>query len=260
VDFLEHKLKVNEGKIPQFHVENSHPAIVTPEQFDLAQAEMERRAQTAGQRQSGLSPYSSKLVCECCGAFFGPKTWHSTSPYRRVIWQCNHKYKGAEMCQTRFVTEEEIQRFFVQAFNSLISDRAALLAQHQTIMEELTDTTVLDRRIAKYIAECDVVAGLIRKAVDESARAAVDPAEFEDRYNALAARYEAAKEKHEAAAREKRSRELRRAQAAAFFAEVEAREGFLAGFDEELWNCTVESMTVLVGGGFRVRFKDGLEV
>jgi hypothetical protein len=45
-----------------------------------------------------------------------------------------------------------------------------------------------------------------------------------------------------------------------FFSEVEAREGLLAGFDEELWNCTVESMTVLVGGGFRVRFKDGLEV
>ena len=61
VDFLEHKFKVNEVEIPQFHVENSHPAIVTPEQFDLVQAELERRAQTAGARQSGLSPYSSKL-------------------------------------------------------------------------------------------------------------------------------------------------------------------------------------------------------
>jgi hypothetical protein len=139
-------------------------------------------------------------------------------------------------------------------------DRSEFISQHRAIMNELTDTADLERRIAKYIEECDVVAGLIRRAVEENASAAVDPADYDDRYNALVARYEAAKEKHEAAAREKRSRELRRAQAAAFFAEVEARDGLLAGFDEELWNCTMESMTVLVGGGFRMRFKDGQEV
>ena len=260
VDFLEKKRKKNEGEIPQFHVENSHPAIVTPEQYDLVQAELERRAQTAGSRQSGLSPYSSKLICESCGAYLGPKTWHSTSAYRRVVWQCNRKYAGDAVCQTRHVTEEEIQLAFMQAFNSLITDRAATYAQHRAVMDELTDTAALDRKIARYIDECGVVAGLIRKAVDESARDAIDLTEYENRYNALVARYETAKEKHEAAVREKRSRELRRAQAAAFFAEVEAREGLLAGFDEQLWNCTVESMTVLVGGGFRVRFKDRLEV
>jgi DNA invertase Pin-like site-specific DNA recombinase/predicted GIY-YIG superfamily endonuclease len=259
VDFLEKRMIKNEGQIPQFHVENSHPAIVTLEEFDLVQAELERRAQTAGTRQSGLSPYSSKLICECCGSFFGPKTWHSSSPYRRVIWQCNRKYTGDVVCKTRFVTEEEIQQAFTQAFNSLIFDRAALMAHHRAKMDELADTAALDSKIAKYIDECDVVTGLIRKAVEENASAAIDPAEYDERYNALVARYEAAKEKHEAAAREKRLRELRRVQAAAFFAEVEAREGMLTKFDEQLWNCTVESVTVLAGGGFRVRFKDGCE-
>jgi len=127
-------------------------------------------------------------------------------------------------------------------------------------MDEFTDTAALDRKIAKYIEERDVVAGLIRKAVDENASAVLDPTEYDDRYNALVARYEALEEKRGAAQREKRSRELRRAQAAAFFAEVTAREGLLDEFDEQLWNCTVESMAVLVGGGFRVRFKDQLEV
>jgi len=127
-------------------------------------------------------------------------------------------------------------------------------------MDEFTDTAALDRKIAKYIEERDVVAGLIRKAVDENASAVLDPDDYDDRYNALVARYEALEEKRAGAQREKRSRELRRAQAAAFFAEVESREGMLDEFDEQLWNCTVESMTVLVGGGFRVRFKDQLEV
>jgi DNA invertase Pin-like site-specific DNA recombinase len=276
VNFLEHKMKRNEGELPIFHVENSHPAIVTVEQFDLVQAEWERRSRTPGPQQSGLSPFSSRLVCESCGAFLGPKTWHSTSPYRRVIWQCNRKYAGDAVCETRHVTEDEIRAAFVSAFNSLISDRATLLEQHRAFMEELTDTTVLDRRIAKYTEECEVVSELIRKAVEEigaknapgehfsqhalACRAAQGLSDYEERHNALAARYEAAKAKADEAQAEKRQRELRRARAAAFFAEVESRENLLAGFDEELWNCTVESVMVLVGGGFRVRFKDECEV
>jgi hypothetical protein len=259
-DFLEKRMVKNEGQIPQFHVENSHPAIVTPEQYDLVQAEWERRQRDGGLRQSGLSPFSSKLICESCGAYLGPKTWHSTSPYRRVIWQCNQKYTGDAVCETGHVTEEKVQAAFVYAFNSLISDRAALEEQHRVFLLEETDTAALDRRVAKYAEECEVVGELIRKAVEENARVAQDQAEYAARHNALVARYEAADEKVKAAQSEKRQRELRRARAEAFFAEVEGREALHAGFDEELWNCTVESMTVLIGGGFRVRFKDRLEV
>lgn len=43
VDFLTKKKKVNEEEVPQYYVENSHPAIISAEVFDLAQAEFERR-------------------------------------------------------------------------------------------------------------------------------------------------------------------------------------------------------------------------
>lgn len=39
VDFLTKKQKVNEGEIPQYYVENSHPAIIPPEIHDLVQAD-----------------------------------------------------------------------------------------------------------------------------------------------------------------------------------------------------------------------------
>ena len=42
-DFLTKKMKVNEGEVPQYYVENSHPAIVNAEVFDLVQQELERR-------------------------------------------------------------------------------------------------------------------------------------------------------------------------------------------------------------------------
>ena len=43
VDFLTKKQKVNEGEIPQYYVENSHPAIISAEVFDMVQQEMKNR-------------------------------------------------------------------------------------------------------------------------------------------------------------------------------------------------------------------------
>jgi hypothetical protein len=43
VDFLTKKQKVNEGEVQQYYIEDSHPAIIEPEEFDLVQAEYARR-------------------------------------------------------------------------------------------------------------------------------------------------------------------------------------------------------------------------
>ena len=43
VDFLTKKMKVNEGEVPQYYVEDSHPAIIPKLEFDLVQAELVRR-------------------------------------------------------------------------------------------------------------------------------------------------------------------------------------------------------------------------
>ena len=39
VDFLSKKTKENEGEVPQYYVENSHPAIIEPEEWELVQIE-----------------------------------------------------------------------------------------------------------------------------------------------------------------------------------------------------------------------------
>lgn len=43
VDFLSKKREKNNGEVPQYCVENSHPAIVSPENFDMVQHEFEKR-------------------------------------------------------------------------------------------------------------------------------------------------------------------------------------------------------------------------
>ena len=42
-DYLTKKFKKNEGEVPQYYVKNSHPAIVSPEVWELVQLEIEDR-------------------------------------------------------------------------------------------------------------------------------------------------------------------------------------------------------------------------
>ena len=42
VDFLTKKSKVNEGEVPQYYIEESHPAIIVPEEFELVQESMSK--------------------------------------------------------------------------------------------------------------------------------------------------------------------------------------------------------------------------
>lgn len=65
-------------------MEHSHEAIIDPEEFELVQAEIKRR-KGLGKEYSGSSIFSAKIVCACCGGFFGSKVWHSTSKYKRSI-------------------------------------------------------------------------------------------------------------------------------------------------------------------------------
>gem|GEM_PF-5756409 len=72
VDFLTKKQKINEGEIPQYYVENSHPAIIPPEIHDLVQVEMRKRKK-ANRHYSGKDCFSSHIVCGECGGYYGGK-------------------------------------------------------------------------------------------------------------------------------------------------------------------------------------------
>ncbi len=194
VNFLTKRQKVNEGEVPQYYVENSHSAIISPEVHDLVQAEMKKR-KALGQRYSTMGTFASKLICGDCGNFYGSKVWHSTDKYRRVIWQCNYKFKNKAKCTSPHLDEEAIKAAFVTAFNSIIDNKDAIIAGFDAIMEALTDTTAIDAESHSIQEECEVVMELIKKCVDENACTVLDQEDYERRYNALITRYEVAKER-----------------------------------------------------------------
>jgi len=258
VDFLTKKHKVNDGEVPQYYVENSHPAIITPEVFDIVQHEMKRRKGVG--YTSRISCFSSKIICGECGGFFGSKVWHSTSKYRRTIWQCNQKFKNDDKCGTPHLYEDDLKRSFVDAFNSLMSNKKAILTGYDAVIHALTDNTALDAECVQLQNESEVVLELIRKCVDENAHAAIDQEEYQRNYSELATRYETTKKRLTELDYQRLDRRAKREKLVEFIATLTKRDGLLAEFDEVLWNAMVETVTVHGGHDLTFTFKDGTEL
>ena len=73
-DFLTKNAVKNNGQVPSYLVEQSHPAIIPPATFEIVQAEMARRKREGG-RYSGVSIFSGKIKCGECGGLSGsPRT------------------------------------------------------------------------------------------------------------------------------------------------------------------------------------------
>jgi DNA invertase Pin-like site-specific DNA recombinase len=259
VDFLTKKQKVNEGEVPQYYVEGSHPAIIDPDEFDAVQAEIERRA-SRGRPSRCDSPFSGKIICGECGGAFGPKVWHSTDEYRRTVWRCNEKYKGDCRCETPHVTEDEVKDAFLAAFSTLMGNREELVADCRLAQSTLCDTAAIDTEIEELRRETEVVAELSRKAISENARVAQDQGEWIERNNGYLERHRRALTRIDELEVAKRERLNKNRALEAFISELESRPLTIDEFDERLWAAVVDTVTVMGNGRMVFRFRDGTEI
>ena len=162
VDFLSKKKKINEGEVPQYYVEHNHDAIIEPAVFDEVQKQMAAR-RTKGSRQSSAGIFSGKIKCGDCGGWYGPKVWHSNDKYRRVIWQCNHKFDGGEKCGTPHLDEETIRGLFRKAVNMLTTETDEIADNFRAITGQLFCTGEPEAKQAKREAVERFLAGLERQ-------------------------------------------------------------------------------------------------
>jgi len=258
-DFLTKKMKVNEGEVPQYYVENSHPAIVTAETFDMVQEEIERRRQ-AGRQHNGTSCFSGRIFCGCCGEMYGSKVWHSTDKYRRVIWQCNAKFKDGHHCNTPHLTETEIQQRFLQAFNRLLDDRAFIIADTSVIMERLTATDELESKTDGLREEMAVASELIRQAIEQNASMAMNQEEFGQRYQSLSERFQRAADQLKEIEAECARRAHKRNELETFIKNLRNRDMPVEEFDAMLWLSMVKRMTMEADGRMKFTFVNDMEI
>ncbi len=260
VDYLEHRAKKNEGEIPQYYVENSHPAIILREEWQMVQTELLRRSKI-GAKYSGSSIFSSKIMCEDCGGFYGAKVWHSTSKYARTIYQCNNKFKNKEhKCQTPHLTEQEIKDLFIKAYNEALGNKERIVNDTAEVIDLLTNTTKLDELIASLTTEAEVIAEMVNKLVSENARVAQSQEEYQAKYDALIEKYNKLRSQIEEAQKE-RTYKLGQAQHLQAFLKslIEAKEA-LDEWDDEVWMIMVEKAVVHRNKSVTFTFYNGKEI
>lgn len=259
VDFLSKKTKENEGEVPQYYVQNSHPAIIEPDEFDAVQAELERRKKL-GRPAACQSPLSTKLICGDCGGFYGSKVWGSNTKYRRVIWRCNEKYKGSTRCNTPHVTEEEIKKKFVKAFNSMLEYREELIANCCLAQETLCDCSDIDAELNELHREMEIVAELSRKAIYENAHTSINQEEWHERNNGYLERHRKASERVTEFEELKRERQNKSLLLDGFIQSLKGRQKVLEEFDDKLWIMVIETVTVQQDGKLVFTFKNGTKI
>lgn len=259
VDFLQKKIKRNEGEVPQYHVEQSHPAIIEPDEWDHVQAEFARR-RALGNRYSSKSILSAKLVCEDCGSFYGSKVWHSTDKYRRTVWQCNGKFTQQERCQTPVLDTEMVQQLFIKAYNQLMRNRRSIIEDCEAWRRVLTDFTDLDTQITQQQEELNVVAELVKVAVEENASTAQSQDAYLKKYEALSQRYESAAAKLGELEAIRASKEQKDKQMGLFIRTLKRQPEVLDAWNDTIWTVMVEKAIIHRDGQITFVFYNGSEI
>ncbi|HHU5278668.1 TPA: recombinase family protein [Streptococcus agalactiae] len=253
-DFLTKKKNINRGELPQYYVENNHEAIVDRETFDAVQQVLENKG-----RKSSTTIFSSKLVCGDCGHFFGSKVWHSTSKYRRVIYQCNEKYKGISKCSTPHVTEEEVIQWFISAVNQVLDNRIEVI-DNLYVLLSIGNLEVIDEQIKVLETEAEVVSQLVANLVSENAIIRQDQDKYLKKYNQLTSKYEGIVQDIESLELQRMQKSKRNKELQDFIGTLEKLGKVLTDFDELLWESLVESVMINEDKGAKFKFKNGAVV
>ena len=259
VDFLTKTRKKNEGEIPRYYVENSHSAIIAPGEWEAVQSEIRRR-KDIGRQYSAQSCFSTRLICGDCGGFYGSKVWHSNSKYRKIVMQCNCKFKGDSVCATPSLEENELKSRFLAVWNGLFMKKDGIVEDCGTVQKMLCGTDEIDKEINELNDELEVTAGLIRRCIEDNSVQPQDQNAYEERYEGFVDRCKIIQARIKALREKKEERLSKAEEIGGFIFKLSESDGEVAVFDDRLFLTVIDSVTAQRDGRLVFRFKNGVEV
>ena len=177
-DKLPLKRQRNHGDISQYCIQQSHPAIISKETFEIVQALLKKKAEPLPAKRE-KSVLSGKVVCGLCGSNFNR---HKSN--RENCWFCYRHRKDRSSCQIGIVKEMEIHQSFLTIYNKLLEHKDDVLKPMTVQLSQLRDKTVftkpnvitLNRKISELVQRNHTLARLQTKG-------AIDSASFIERCN-----------------------------------------------------------------------------
>lgn len=208
----------------------------------------------------GTSVFSAKIFCGDCGTCFGPKVWHSTSKYRRVVWQCNDKFKGDHKCTTPHLTEETIQNKFLEAYNQLLHDREPIITDLRTVQQSLCDMTDLDKQLENISEELEVTEVMIRSVIEDNATKVQNQAKYLGRYEKYMAKLDSLKARYAKVEKERTDRQQKYHVMEKFIQTLADAKSLPIEFDPDTFMAVTDKITVFSDGHMEFTFIGGITV
>jgi hypothetical protein len=259
-NYLEHSRVENQGQIPQYYVENNHPAIIDKDIWEQVQFEIERRVMI-GTQYSSSNVFASRLKCGDCGGYYGRKKWHSNTRHERFVYQCNQKYKkGTKICKTPHLSEEEIKQKFIDAYNITVEDKDRIIADTKEVILLLTNTEELDKRIIELENELLVQSKRIKKLLKDNSKIITNSETYNTKYQKLSERFNEIKDELDSLKAERNKRENKSLKMNAFLINFKKAPSHLSDWNELIWRLLVEKGTVNRNKTVTFKFKDGTEM
>ena len=145
---LTKKKRYNQGELPMYHIQDSHEAIISLEQFNAVQEEIRRRAEKHSRphRNKGKYPFSGLLVCGNCGKHYVRKITATGA-----VWICpTYSTKGKAACPSKRIPENTLVAATLEAVGPLdaLDDKitAARVEKDNTLVFCFPDGTTTVKR------------------------------------------------------------------------------------------------------------------
>lgn len=257
-DFLTKQIKVNHGERKQWYIHDSHDAIVSAETFELVQKELARRSGRNGRFYD--SPFTGKIICGDCGAYYGHRVWHSNEPCRVNIWLCNDKYEGQSKCRPPRIKDEEIERAFVIVENRLLNQKLKFIDDYERDMLPLIgNTEILDERLGLLTDQLNDLISKIEQLVQDNAHHAQNQEIYAERFEDLNNGIEEKKAEISRIKQQIADALARRENVRIFLNGLKKLDSFVEKFDILSWHALIEYIKIMPDKNIIFHLRNGCE-
>ena len=138
----------NKGQRPKYYVEDSHPVIISKEDFQHTQELLAlRKEQFISKIPRQRYPYSGRIRCGSCGAVFRRKVIRG-----KVYWTCNRHDNGKEYCSIQPIPESALDAAALRLWNKLTLHGSDTL---NPLLDQLRDIRERELRANHKISDID---------------------------------------------------------------------------------------------------------
>ena len=269
-DLLTNQVVKNNGELPQYFIQNNHPAIIERDIWNKTQEEIARRSSKrktpSTTARTGTSKYSGKyalneiLVCGQCGSSYRRTTWKK--PHGRIgVWRCVSRLEhGKKKCgSSPTIPEEALHAAIMSAISETIQRKPLLDA----VTESVKAAACADTDAAAYQAARQKMTELDKMAknlINAGVKAHGDENFYDEQYKEIMekrARYQKIAHEFEAKDSLDRYTERQVTQAVSILADEPL---LLSEYDDQVVRQLVDTVRVLAKDRIMVTLKGGLEI